>query len=194
MDDLSEAQLLQLAAQKNVDVFTELARRYQGRIYNLILGMTKNPCDADDLAQETFMMAFKSIRRFKQDSSFYTWLYRIAVNQTLNYFKKSKREKRKAEAVISDISREKSSQKTVSNPEKSSLKEELRDRIDAAIHSLPDPFKAAFFLVEYEEMSHKKAASVLKCSENTVSWRMHKARKMLQSKLGPYLKGESHEL
>jgi len=193
MDDLSEAQLLRLVADKNVEAFTELARRYQGRIYNLILGLTKNHCDADDLAQETFMLAYKSIRKFKQDSSFYTWLYRIAVNRTLNYFNKSKREKRKTEAVISDVSREKPSQKTVSNPEKSSLREELRDRIDAAIHSLPAPYKAAFFLVEYEEMSHKKAAYVLKCSENTVSWRLHKARKMLQSKLSPYLKGGRNE-
>lgn len=187
MDDLSEAQLLRLATQKDVEAFTELARRYQGRIYNLILGMTKNPCDADDLAQETFLLAYKSIKRFKQDSNFYTWLYRIAVNRVLNYFTKSKREKRKIESVVSDMSREKPSPKTVSNPEKSSLREELRNRIDAAIHSLPAPYKAAFFLVEYEEMSHKKAAYVLKCSENTVSWRMHKARKILQSKLSPYI-------
>lgn len=187
MDDLSEAQLLRLATQKDVEAFTELARRYQGRIYNLILGMTKNPCDADDLAQETFLLAYKSIKRFKQDSNFYTWLYRIAVNRVLNYFTKSKREKRKIESVVSDMSREKPSPKTVSNPEKSSLREELRNRIDTAIHSLPAPYKAAFFLVEYEEMSHKKAAYVLKCSENTVSWRMHKARKILQSKLSPYI-------
>jgi RNA polymerase sigma-70 factor (ECF subfamily) len=192
MDDLSEAQLLRLATQKDVEAFTELARRYQGRIYNLILGMTKNPCDADDLAQETFLLAYKSIKRFKQDSSFYTWLYRIAVNRVLNYFTKSKSEKRKFESVVSDMSREKPSPKTVSNPEKSSLREELRNRIDAAIHSLPAPYKAAFFLVEYEEMSHKNAAYVLKCSENTVSWRMHKARKILQSKLSPYIIRREH--
>jgi len=113
MDELSEDQLLQQAVQKDVEAFTELASRYQGRIYNLILGMTKNHLDADDLAQETFLLAFKSMNKFKQDSSFYTWLYRIAVNQTLNYFKKSKRETRKQEAVILDMSREKPSKKTV---------------------------------------------------------------------------------
>jgi len=193
MDELSEDQLLRLAVQKDVEAFTELARRYQGRIYNVILGLTKNHLDADDLAQETFMLAFKSMNKFKQDSSFYTWLYRIAVNRTLNYFKKSKRETRKAEAVLLDMPREKPSPKIVSNPEKSSLRQELREKIDAAIHSLPAPYKAAFFLVEHEDMSHKKAAYVLKCSENTVSWRLHKARKMLQSKLSPYLKGGSDE-
>ncbi len=160
----------------------------------MILGLTKNHCDADDLAQETFMLAYKSLRRFKQNSSFYTWLYRIAVNQTLNFVKRAQREKRKTEAVINEYSQEKLSVKTVSNPEKSSLREELRGKIDDAVHALPAPYKAAFFLVEKEGMSHKKAAYVLKCSENTVSWRLHKARKILQSKLSPYLKGGSHEL
>ena len=194
MDDLSEDQLVRLAKQEDVEAFTELARLYQGRIYNLILGLTKNHCDADDLSQETFMTAYKSLRKFKQDSSFYTWLYRIAVNRTLNYFKKTQREKRKTDAVINEFSQEKQSIKTVSNPEKSSLKDELRHKINAAIHSLPAHYKTAFFLVEREGMSHKKAAYVLKCSENTVSWRLHKARKILQSKLSPYLKGENHEL
>ncbi len=194
MDDLSEDQLVRLAKQEDVEAFTGLARLYQGRIYNLILGLTKNHCDADDLSQETFMMAFKSLRKFNQDSSFYTWLYRIAVNRTLNYFKRTQREKRKTDAVVNEFSQEKLSVKTVSNPEKSSLKEELRHKLDLAIHSLPASYKAAFFLVENEGMSHKKAAYVLKCSENTVSWRMHKARKMLQSKLSPYLKGGNHEL
>ncbi len=194
MDDLSEDQLVRLAQQEDVEAFTELARHYQGRIYNLILGLTKNHCDADDLSQETFMMAFKSLQKFKQDSSFYTWLYRIAVNRTLNYFKRIQREKRKTDAVINEFPPEKLSIKTVSNPEKSSLKDELRHKIDAAIHSLPALYKTAFFLVEHEGMSHKKAAYVLKCSENTVSWRLHKARKMLQSKLSPYLKGGNHEL
>ena len=194
MDDLSEDQLLRLAKQEDVEAFTELARRYQGRIYNLILGLTKNHLDAADLAQDTFLVAYKFLRKFKQNSSFYTWLYRIAVNRTMNFFKKSQREKRKYEAVIQEISPEKPSEKTVSNPEKSSLREELRNKIDLAIQALPAPYKAAFVLVEYEGMSHKKAAYVLKCSENTVSWRLHKARKMLQSKLGPYLKGGSDEL
>lgn len=194
MDDLSEDQLIRLAKQEDVEAFMELVHRFQGRIYNLILGLTKNHCDADDLAQETFMLAYKSLRRFKQNSSFYTWLYRIAVNQTLNFFKRAQREKRKTEAVINEYSQEKLSVRTVSNPEKSSLREELSGKIDQAVHALPALYKAAFFLVEHEGMSHKKAAYVLKCSENTVSWRLHKARKILQSKLSPYLKGGSHEL
>ncbi len=194
MDDVSEDQLLQAAKQGDVEAFTELARRYQGRIYNLLIGLTKNHSDADDLAQETFLMAYKSLQRFKQDSSFYTWLYRIAVNRAMNFFKKSQREKRKYEAVASASFKEKSSEKILSNPEKSSLREELRDNLDLAIHSLPALYKAAFILVEFEDMSHKEAAFVLKCSENTISWRLHKARKILQSKLGPYIKGESHEL
>ena len=195
MDDLSEDRLLHLAKQEDVEAFAELARRYQGRIYNLILGLTKNHLEADDLAQETFLLAYRSLRKFKQNSSFYTWLYRIAVNRVLNFFKKSQREKRKTEAVVINLAWERPSERTLSNPEKTSWGEELSEKIDRAVQALPASYKAAFILVEYEEMSHREAAYVLKCSEKTVSWRLHKARKILQSKLGPYLhRGGGDEL
>ena len=88
MDDLSEDRLVRLSKQGDVEAFMALALRHQERIYNTILGLTKNHLDADDLTQETFMKAFKSLNGFKQDSSFFTWLYKIAVNLTLNFLKK----------------------------------------------------------------------------------------------------------
>ena len=192
MDELSEEQLVRLAKEEDVMAFAALARRYHERIHNVILGFTRNFSDADDLAQEVFMQAFKNLPRFKQDSSFYTWLYRIAVNLTLNFLKKAQRERKKQKAVFQDIFREKFSSKLDSPAEKHSLRAELRLRLEEALGSLPLLYRAAFLLVEYEQMSHKDAALILKCSENTVSWRLHKARKMLRTKLRPYLeRGET---
>ncbi|MGD2294641.1 MAG: sigma-70 family RNA polymerase sigma factor [Candidatus Aminicenantes bacterium] len=187
MDDLSEDQFVRQAKEGDVEAFAVLSRRYQERIFRTILGLTKNHLDADDLAQETFMVAFKSLQKFKQNSSFYTWLYRIAVNRTLNFLKRARREKKKTEMAMRDFSGEEWSAKTVSPPEQNSLSLELRAKIKKAVDSLPLSYRAAFLLVEFEGMLHKEAAYVLECSENTVAWRLHKARKILQTKLRPYL-------
>jgi RNA polymerase sigma-70 factor (ECF subfamily) len=187
MDDLSEDHLVSLSKQGDVEAFTALALRYQERIYNTILGLTRNHLDADDLSQETFMKAFKSLKGFKQDSSFYTWLYKIAVNLTLNFLKKSGKERKKTDSLMSNYGQKSNPAKNIPSPEDFSLKQELRTKLKQAMDDLPPSYRVAFFLVEFEGLLHREAATVLNCSENTISWRLHKARKMLQSKLKPYL-------
>lgn len=177
----------------DVEAFTELVGRVQEKVYHTILGMTRNQEDAGDLAQETFMVAYRSLPSFKRQSGFYTWIYRIAVNLTLNFLKKKGKEKgtesfEDKAAVLDRVGYE------AASPEGDSLSRELKDRIDEAIASLGLPYRAAFNLVVTQGISHGKAAEILGCSENTVSWRMHKARKMLQAKLGPYLAETHHAL
>ena len=92
MEDCSDGHLVEQAKQGDVEAFAELARRCQEKVYYTLLALTKNQQDASDLAQEAFMQAFKSLKSFKQRSSFYTWIYRIAVNLTLNFLKRRKRE------------------------------------------------------------------------------------------------------
>ena len=87
MGDYSDEHLVELAKQNNSEAFSELVCRYQERIYNTVLALTGNKQDADDLAQEAFLRAYKSLKHFKQNSSFYTWLYRIAVNSTFGTVK-----------------------------------------------------------------------------------------------------------
>jgi len=190
MNDFPDGHLVKQAKKGNIDAFTELARRYQERIYQTILWLTRNNLDADDLAQETFMHAFKCIKDFKQRSGFYTWIYRIAVNLTLNFLKKRNREKNKKEALLENFNIEKNPEKANLSPEKQSLRKELRKKLNEAIDSLPLHYRASFILVVFQGMTHYQASQVLRCSENTVSWRMHKARKMLQVKLLPYLEGD----
>ncbi len=187
MGKFSDDWLVQQAKQGNVDAFEDLARRYHEKIYQIILSLTKNHPDADDLAQETFMHAFKSLKGFKQKSSFYTWIYRIAVNLTLNYLKKRNKERNRRDVWNENYSNDGSFKDSIPHPVKNSLEMEFRKKLDITINSLPLPYKVSFLLVEFQGMTHRQAAYVLKCSENTVSWRMYRARKMLQEKLKPYL-------
>jgi RNA polymerase sigma-70 factor (ECF subfamily) len=194
MDESNDEQLVEQAKAGRLDSFTELARRYQQRIYHTVYGFVKNPLDADDLTQETFMVAFKSLSGFRGQSSFFTWIYRIAVNRTLNHLKKHRREK-DGEELTDNIQPAGESGPAWRSPEANSLAAELRRKLEEAIEALPILYKAPFRLVIFQGMSHGQAARLLRCTENTVSWRMFKARKMIQDRLKPYLGREvPHEL
>ncbi len=190
MEAFADDQLVAHARKGDVDAFTELARRHQQKIFQTVLWMTKDQQDADDLCQETFLHAYKHLKKFKQKSSFYTWIYRIAVNLTLNFLKKKMRENKRSSMPVEDCFREDIGSTYAFSPEKSSLRKELRQKLKQAIDTLPDPYKMSFVLVVFQGMSHSQASEVMGCSESTISWRMFKARKMLQGKLLPYLGGE----
>jgi RNA polymerase sigma-70 factor (ECF subfamily) len=186
MSDFADDHLVKQAKRGDVDAFTELVRRFQEKIYHTILSLTRNPQDANDLAQETFMHAYRSLRNFKQRSTFYTWIYRIAVNLTLNFLKRRKRAE-KREVHVEGYSLDVKSAASNLSPERYSMKKELSEKLKEAIDSLPLTYRTSFVLVVFQGMTHTQAARILRCSENTVSWRMHKSRKMLKQKLKPYL-------
>lgn len=186
MDERPDEVLVEEARRGRQEAFSELARRHQQRVYRLIYGMTRNRSDADDLSQEVFLTAFRSLPGFNGRSAFYTWLYRIAVNQTLNFLKKKGRERDRA-SFHEDLPYEEENRAGADSPEGNSIRGELRGRVAEAVNALPAHFRASFLLVAGQGLSHAEAAQALGCSENTVSWRMHKARKMLQERLKPYL-------
>ena len=191
MDDEGEGRLVRQAQGGDLAAYTELVRRYRERIYQTIFRFTRNHEDTDDLAQETFLRAFKELRRFRRRSGFYTWIYRIALNLSFNYLKK-----RKKEMDWQERSRRLAAFKegTPPGPESASASRELGGLLVDAVDSLPRAYNAAFSLVAFQGLSHRQAARVLGCSENTVSWRMHKARKFLQAKLRPFLKESTDEM
>ncbi len=191
MNDATDEMLVRLAKKGDLEAYSELVRRYRERIYRTIFRFTKNHGDTDDLAQETFLRAYQNLGRFRRKSSFYTWLFRIAVNQSLNFLKKRKQEMGREQWKERDIVRERPASE---NPEATSEMAELSDRLNRAIDELAWPYKSAFNLVVFQGMSHAEAARILRCTENTVSWRMHKARKQLQAKIRPYLDGVSDEM
>lgn len=193
MEDFADETLVKQAKNGNLQAFEALVGRYEERIYHTIYGFTRSHQDTDDLAQEAFMYAFKSLKDFRQRSGFYTWVYRIAINLTLNFLKKKKKEKGREDFDEGSSFLEKTNYSSLS-PEGHSMKKELEEKLQKAIDSLPLLYKTSFLLVAFQGMSHGQAAKILRCSENTVSWRMHKARKMLQAKLKPYLQEVSNEL
>lgn len=186
MESESDDILVQRAQAGDANAFAELAGRLHERIYRTILGMTRSPEDADDLTQETFMTAFKSLPSFRRRSGFYTWIHRIAVNRTLNHLKRKSREKARAPFEDGEAVLDRGGYAALT-PESGTAGRELAARLEAAIDQLRPVYRAAFSLVAVQGMSHAQAAEALGCSESTVSWRMHKARKMLQNKLGPHL-------
>ncbi len=184
MTDVKEDVLVEQAQNGDLEAYSELVKRYRERIYRTIYRYTRNHNDTDDLAQETFLQAFRAIKRFRQKSGFYTWIFRIAVNRSLNFLKKARLEKGKAgcEEKMENVAAARAH-----SPESVSAAKELGERLSEAVDSLPLAFRSSFILVVFQGMTHGQAARILRCSENTVSWRLHKARKILQAKLGPYL-------
>jgi RNA polymerase sigma-70 factor (ECF subfamily) len=184
MDERPEDSLVEDARRGGREAFAELVRRHERRVYGIVLRLVRDPADADDLAQEVFMTAWRAIGSFRSGSSFYTWLYRIAVNTSLSFLKKRGREKDRSPF---DENLAVAGSRRAAGPEGRSALNELTARIDEAIAALPVHFRASFALVVDQGLSHAEAARVLGCSENTVSWRMHKARKLLQARIKPYL-------
>jgi len=186
MDERPEDDLVEEARRGGREAFAGLVRLYERRVYGVVFRMAGDRSDADDLAQEVFLTAWRSIASFRRGSSFYTWIYRIAVNVSLTFLRKRRREKDRAE-FQENIAGVDTGRDDPFSPEGSSSRAELRVRMDEAIASLPGHFRASFVLVMDQGLSHADAAGILGCSENTVSWRMHKARKILQARLKPYL-------
>jgi RNA polymerase sigma-70 factor (ECF subfamily) len=186
MDERPEESLVEEAQRGGREAFAELVRRHERRIYGVVYRMSGNPSDADDLAQEVFLTAWRAIGSFRRGSSFYTWLYRIAVNLSLTFLRKKAREKDRA-AFDENLAVAIPGRGAPSSPEGSSALSEIKVRVDEAVGALPAHFRASFVLVAGEGLSHRDAARVLGCSENTVAWRMHKARKLLRARLKPFL-------
>jgi RNA polymerase sigma-70 factor (ECF subfamily) len=191
MKDWADEKLVEQAKQGDREAYSELVRRYRQRIYQTIYRFTQNHSDTDDLAQETFLQGYKALNHFRQKSGFYTWIFRVAVNQALNFLKKRKKERGREEYEENLLGLE---QSPISSPESVSVTREFGERLNEAVDSLPLPYRSSFILVAFQGMTHGEAARILGCSENTVSWRMHRARKMLQARLRPYLKEVRDEL
>jgi RNA polymerase sigma-70 factor (ECF subfamily) len=179
------------AAQKGDEhAFRELVERYQRRIYQLALGMTKDPDDAMDIAQETFVRVHKYLPTFKGDSSFFTWTYRIATNLCLDAQRKKGRTERvdveegdeaEIEAAMDPPSH------ALAGPQRQALNEELKGKIDEALAGLSENHRAILLLREVEGLSYEELAKVLDIRKGTVMSRLFHARLKMQNKLREYL-------
>jgi len=185
------------AAQKGDDqAFRQLVERYQRRIYQLALGMTKDPDDAMDIAQETFVRVHKYLPSFKGDSSFFTWTYRIATNLCLD----AQRKKSRMERVDSDEGDEAEIEAAMdppshalAGPQRQALNQELKAKIDEALEGLSANHRAILLLREVDGLSYEELAKVLDIRKGRVMSRLFHARLKMQNKLREYLGDDTPE-
>ena len=163
-----------------------LVERYQGRIYAVCYGMVRNREDARDLAQESFVKAYKSLDRFRLESSFYTWICRIAMNVSIDHLRRKK--VRRAQEYDDGIAaRDSAGVISLSHhrndPHRDLHRKQLREKIMAALETLPEDQKQAVVLREMDGLSYKEIAEIMGIPEGTVMSRLFYARKKLREVL-----------
>ena len=174
-----------------VAAYNELVNKYRKRLYNVVYNLTSNREDASDLTQEAFIKAFRSINRFKGKSSFFTWLYRIAVNNTLSTLKKNRfKHFFSLESVNDEMSQSEIVETLTSKlgADKPTILKELQEKLNEALQKLSLKHRAVVVLHEIEGLSHQEIAIITKSSEGTVRSRLHYAKQQLQGHLKDYLK------
>jgi len=175
--ELQDHELVKLVKAGELAPYDELVRRHQIKIHDLCYKMLRNYDDARDMAQETFLKAYRKINKFKGRSKFSTWLYRIAVNNCLNYIKKQKPTEELFEEITS---------KGQDDPVQILQGKRFREKIQAAVTKLPEVQKAVFTLRTLEDLSYQEVSEILKKPVSTVKVNHHLAVKNLRN----YLKGK----
>jgi RNA polymerase sigma-70 factor (ECF subfamily) len=188
---LDDRALVRRAKSGDLAAYDELVRRYQERIYATLYHMTANHEDANDLAQEAFIKAYHSLRSFKGDSTFFTWLYRIAVNRTINFLKQRKH---KTHLSLNDLDFNAEhdpdlvaliSDKT---PRREAGLAELQEKLNAAMLQLSETHRLVVALHDVQGLSHEEISRIMDCNVGTVRSRLFYARQQLQCLLSDYLK------
>lgn len=184
-----DVELVQRAKSGDTHAFDQLVMKYSRKLYGLIYHMTSNTEDTHDLLQETFAKAYRSLGRFRGKSSFYTWVYKIAVNMTLNHLKKKKRRSGpsysdEANGLMNDpafIDHD-----YLANPRRHSNIHELHQKLNEALMKLSDGHRSVVTMFDIQGMPHAEISRVLGVSEGTVRSRLYYAHQQLQGHLKGY--------
>jgi RNA polymerase sigma factor (sigma-70 family) len=185
-----EIDLVKQARKGDFAAYDELVKRYQQRIYATIYHMTANHEDANDLAQESFIKAFQALPSFKGGSTFYTWLYRIAVNKTINFLKQRKNRQHMSLNDL-DFNAEHDPDLMALISDKTPVREvgltELQQKLNEALLKLSEPHRMVVVLHDVQGVSHDEIAEMMDCNIGTVRSRLFYARQQLQGFLAEYI-------
>lgn len=186
-----EVELVKRARGGDLSAYDELVRRYQERIYATVYHMTSNHEDANDLAQEAFIKAYQALKSFKGGSSFYTWVYRIAVNKTINFLKQRKNRVHMSLNDL-DVNAERDPDLVALISEKTPRRDvnlaELQEKLNEAMQKLSESHRLVVTLHDVQGLSHDEIAEIMECNIGTVRSRLFYARQQLQAYLSDYLK------
>jgi RNA polymerase sigma-70 factor (ECF subfamily) len=184
--------LVRQAQEGDLSAFDELIRRHQERVYATIYHMTSNHEDANDLTQETFVKAYKALGSFKGDSGFFTWVYRIAVNKTINFLKQRKNRHNGFSLNDLDFNAEHDPDLIAlisdKNPRRDLNLAELQEKLNEAMQKLSDVHRLVVTLHDVQGLSHEEIGKIMECNPGTVRSRLFYARQQLQGALADYLK------
>ena len=187
-EQLTDQALVEKVQQGDKKAFNLLVARYQNKIAGLLTRYI-SPNDIPDVAQESFIKAYRSIDSFRGDSAFYTWLYRSAVNTAKNYLMSQGRRPPSEDILAEDAeSYEVGTQlRDGDTPENQMLSKELERVVFDAIHNLPEDLKTAITLRELEGLSYEEIAEIMDCPVGTVRSRIFRAREIVESKIQPLM-------
>ena len=181
MPQKSDRDLVEAARQGDAEAFGVLVRRHQRRIYRLAVHLLRDAAEAEDVTQDTFVRAYGALDRFDGRSEPFTWMYRIAVNLSLNAIR-SRKTRRKAttpedpriEGLLVD------QRATTGDPGGVAADRQMALALCDGIDALSETLRTTLVLVSVDGLSHGEAADVLGCPEGTVAWRVHEARRKLR--------------
>ncbi len=174
------------------DAFDQLVLKYRERLYGVIYNLVGNREDAADLTQESFIKAFQAIHRFAGDASFFTWLYRIGINNACGHMRRNRfrtffsldrldEDDQPSAEVVAALTDHKGA-------DRDAFVGELQEKLNEAMHKLSIKHRTVVTLFEIDGLSHQEIAEVVGCSEGTVRSRLHYAKQLLQAELQPYLR------
>lgn len=188
----TDQQLVRRAQKGDLRAFDLLVLKYQGRIGSLVSRYVSDSAEVEDVTQEAFIKAFRALDKFRGDSAFYTWLYRIAANAAKNHLvARGRRPSSDATIEDAELFDQGGALMEEGTPEEVAMGEELARVVEEALASLPDELRAALTLREFEGLSYDDIAAVLECPVGTVRSRIFRAREAIDERIREQVSGES---
>jgi len=186
----TDQQLVKRAQKGDTRAFDLLVLKYQGRLAALVARYVQDSSEVEDVVQEAFIKAYKALSKFRGDSAFYTWLYRIATNAAKNYLvTRGRRPSADVDVSDAEFIEEAESLRESETPESHLFGQELADVVSSTLASLPEELRAALMLREFEGMSYEEIADVMACPVGTVRSRIFRAREAIDAKVNKQVFG-----
>jgi RNA polymerase sigma-70 factor, ECF subfamily len=191
-EEASDLDLVRRVQRGEKSAFDLLVRKYQHKVVKLVMRYLRDPSDAQDVAQEAFIKAYRAMPQFRGDSAFYTWLYRIAINTAKNTLVARDRNPVEYDLDLQSIEESQQLQHRLADdatPERLLLTEEIRSTVHRAMESLPEELRTAIVLRELDGMSYEEIAAAMDCPVGTVRSRIFRAREAIDRQLSQVFEG-----